>query len=100
MYIYRRLERLLISRSDRFSPGENDIPPSTTGLLLLSVTRLRNFAETYLPADSQLQEGFLQDVGDLEDPSLNRSEKLRVVDRMWRSWDSVLKWGNITEEGI
>jgi nuclear-control-of-ATPase protein 2 len=91
-----RLERVLIAESDHSM--NDDIPASTTGLLLLSVTRLRTFAETCLPAHSQLREGFLEDVSDLEDPKLKRGDKLRVVDRMWRSWGSVLKWGSIVEE--
>ena len=37
---------------------------------------------------------FLEDVGDLEDPTLGRVEKLRVVERMWRSWGAVLGWEN------
>lgn len=69
------------------------IPPLTSGLLLLSVTHLRTYAETCLPARSGLREGFLEDVQDLEDPGLGRTEKLRVVDRMWKSWGEVLGWG-------
>ena len=34
--------------------------PLTSGLLLLSVTRLRQYAETTLPANSRLREGFLR----------------------------------------
>ena len=63
-----------------------DLAPLTSGLLLLALTRLRSFATTHLPAGSRLRDGFLADVADLEDPRLGRSEKLRVVERMWRSW--------------
>lgn len=69
------------------------VTPLTAGLLLLSVTRLRRYAETVLPPDSRLREGFLEDVADLEDPGLGRADKLRVLDRMWRSWGEPLGWG-------
>ena len=68
------------------------IPHLTAGLLLLSVSSLRQYAETWLPLRSRIREGFLEDVGDLEDPRLGRDEKLRVVERMWRSWGHVLGW--------
>ncbi|OBZ71735.1 putative endo-beta-1,4-glucanase D [Grifola frondosa] len=67
-------------------------PPLTSGLLLLSVSHLRTYAEQYLPANSRIREGFLEDVADLEDPALGRAEKLRVLDRMWRSWGEALGW--------
>ena len=66
-----------------------------TGMLLISVTRLRAYAEANLPVNSRLREGFLEDVGDLEDPGLGRGEKLRVLDRMWRSWGEVLGWTRV-----
>ncbi|KAJ3557126.1 hypothetical protein NM688_g1633 [Phlebia brevispora] len=82
-----RIERLLIvSSTARTGDGLIDIDPRTSGLLLLSTTHLRKYAETYLPRRSRLREGFLEDVADLEDPSLGRREKLRVLDRMWKSW--------------
>lgn len=102
---FRRIERLLIahpeSHHDRAhsKPVSNSslstVSPLTSGLLLLSVTHLRKYAETTLPANSRLREGFLDDVADLEDPTLGRVEKLRVMDRMWRSWGEVLGWGRI-----
>ncbi|KAJ8502573.1 hypothetical protein ONZ45_g11630 [Pleurotus djamor] len=39
-----------------------------------------------------LREGFLEDVADLENPSLSRADKLRVLDRMWRCWGASLGW--------
>ena len=51
-----------------------------------------------MPAGSRLREGFLEDVGDLEDPGMPREEKLRVVERMWRSWGGVLGWNSIAGE--
>lgn len=111
----RRIERLLITqprtrrhehRHAHVKAGQHDskgtkdaIPPLTTGLLLLSVSSLRQYAETRLPLRSRLREGFLEDVGDLEDPRLDREEKLRVVERMWRSWGQALGWGRLAVEG-
>ncbi|KAI0643145.1 NCA2-domain-containing protein [Trametes meyenii] len=104
----RRIERLLVAQPDSHhhhrtaltTSGSSQRPaaavsPLTSGLLLLSVTRLRKYAETSLPANSRLREGFLEDVVDLEDPRLGRADKLRVVDRMWRSWGDVLGWSRV-----
>ena len=41
----------------------------------------------------------MEDVADLEDPALGRTEKLRVLDRMWRSWGDVLGWTKAGESG-
>jgi nuclear-control-of-ATPase protein 2 len=73
---------------------QTDLEPLTSGLLLLALTRLRSFATTCLPVGSRLRDGFLADVADLEDARLGRAEKLRVVERMWRSWGDgeVLGW--------
>ncbi|KAG8910942.1 Nuclear control of ATPase protein 2 [Tulasnella sp. 408] len=107
----RRIERLLNSPSAGMSsrtftiaetPGsDSDVesprmtpPPLTQGLLLLSVTHLRSYAMECLPARSNLQQAFLDDVEDLEDPSgkLSREDQLRVVDRMWRNYGRLLGW--------
>ncbi|KAI0043184.1 NCA2-domain-containing protein [Auriscalpium vulgare] len=88
----RRTERLLVAQPQRPPGASHDVAPLTAGLLLLSVSALRRYAEGHLPARSRLREGFLEDVGDLEDPGLNRDEKLLVVQRMWRSWGSVMGW--------
>ncbi|CCM03563.1 uncharacterized protein FIBRA_05699 [Fibroporia radiculosa] len=105
----RRIERLLIAQPksdhDHRHPGAPlaqpapSIPPLTAGLLLLSVSHLRTYAERYLPANTRLREGFLEDVVDLEDPALGRAEKLRVLDRMWRSWGEVLEWNKAANIG-
>ena len=100
---YRRVERVLtinpggISTSGGIRSGEetSTLPALTTGLLLISVAHLRNYAETYLPARSLLREGFLEDIADLENPDLSRAEKQRVVERMWRSWGSALGWNEM-----
>ncbi|KAI9443379.1 NCA2-domain-containing protein [Lactarius indigo] len=95
----RRIERLLITQPHTHTHGGGDrkgtIPHLTAGLLLLSVSSLRKYAETWLPPRSRLREGFLEDVGDLEDPGLDREEKMRVVERMWRSWGRALGWENL-----
>ncbi|TFK80837.1 NCA2-domain-containing protein [Polyporus arcularius HHB13444] len=101
----RRLERLLVAQPSAHHHRAHPVPsmqksaasvsPLTSGLVLLSVTHLRQYAETTLPAHSRLREGFLEDVADLEDPSLGRSEKLRVLDRMWRSWGDPLGWNRV-----
>ncbi|KAF7347387.1 hypothetical protein MVEN_01494500 [Mycena venus] len=96
----RRIERLLVSQPRVGGPTSNSLTPLTTGLLLISITRLRTFAETSLPDGSRLREGFLEDVGDLEDPAMPREEKLRVVERMWRSWGGVLGWHYIAAERV
>ncbi|EIW81016.1 nuclear control of ATP synthase 2 [Coniophora puteana RWD-64-598 SS2] len=80
------------TQQQHLQDGGDAIPPLTAGLLLLSVTHLRQFAERSLPGRSALREGFLEDVRDLEDPGLGRAEKLRVVDRMWKSWGETLGW--------
>jgi nuclear control of ATPase protein 2 len=110
----RRIERLLITQprtgghehhhthvkveQHDIKGTKGTIPPLTTGLLLLSVSSLRQYAEKRLPMRSRLREGFLEDVGDLEDPRLGREEKLRVVERMWRSWGQALGWERLAVE--
>jgi len=94
----RRIERLLITQPhthDDNGGRKGTIPHLTAGLLLLSVSSLRQYAETWLPPRSRLREGFLEDVGDLEDPGLDREEKMRVVERMWRSWGRALGWDHL-----
>ncbi|KAG6335567.1 hypothetical protein ID866_3530 [Astraeus odoratus] len=95
----RRIERLLLlqprsldNHSDETRPASDAIPPLTSGLLVLSLTHLRNYALTCLPARSRLREGFLEDVQDLENPTLGRWEKLRVLDGMWKNWAHELEW--------
>ncbi|KIO29387.1 hypothetical protein M407DRAFT_169623 [Tulasnella calospora MUT 4182] len=81
------------SDSDAESPRMTSTP-LTQGLLLLSVTHLRSYAMECLPARSSLQQAFLEDVEDLEDPKgkLTREDQLRVVDRMWRNYGRLLGW--------
>ncbi|KAJ7070564.1 NCA2-domain-containing protein [Mycena amicta] len=90
----RRIERLLVSQPRVTGPTSLTLSDHATGMLLISLARLRKYAETSLPANSRLREGFLEDVGDLEDPAMPREEKLRVVGRMWTCWGGVLGWGS------
>ncbi|KAJ3514475.1 hypothetical protein NLJ89_g2364 [Agrocybe chaxingu] len=85
----RRIERLLVQQPSGPSPPSSDhddapLSALSTGLLFLSLTRLRSYALRYLPPN--VRAPFLEDLGDLEDTSLGRDAKLRVVDRMWRCW--------------
>ncbi|KAG6815740.1 hypothetical protein H0H87_011851 [Tephrocybe sp. NHM501043] len=100
----RRTERLLISQPKNRHPhgrgnDTSSIPPLTSGLLLLSVARLRAYAEKYLPPRSRLRDGFLEDVGDLENPDLGKLDKMKVIERMWRCWGETLGWGSIAVGG-
>ncbi|KAF7302567.1 hypothetical protein HMN09_00891200 [Mycena chlorophos] len=92
----RRIERLLVSPPPRVHGVKSSaLSDHATGMLLISVTRLRAYAEANLPANSRLRDGFLEDVGDLEDPAMPREEKLRVVERMWRFWGPELGWSSV-----
>ena len=82
----------------RHACHDDGVDSRTSGLLLLLTTRLRSYAELCLPAHSRLRAGFLEDVADLEDPALGREQKLRVVDRMWKSWGRPLGWYDMAEK--
>lgn len=90
----RRIERLIVTETN-VKEGGGTLPPLTSGLLLISVSHLRSYAERYLPARSLFREGFLDDVADLENPELGKLEKQRILDRMWRSWGDILGWTTI-----
>ncbi|EJC98511.1 NCA2-domain-containing protein [Fomitiporia mediterranea MF3/22] len=102
----RRVERLLIispndTRTSEGSAVSGNVPPDSTlphltsGLLLIAVARLREFAETRLPSHSLMRAGMLADIADLENPELGRIEKLRIVERMWRSWGRLFGWDKV-----
>jgi hypothetical protein len=96
----RRIERLLNATPANATVEKSGLTPLTEGLLLLSINHLRTYALTYLPARSRLQDGFLEDIDDLQDSKnqLTREDRLKVIDRMWRSWSTVLGWNTITSE--
>ncbi|KZT60280.1 NCA2-domain-containing protein [Calocera cornea HHB12733] len=83
----RRVEHLLLA--------PEPLKPLTQGLLVLSLSSLRTYAQTYLPTRTRLREGFLEDIGDLEDVSLQRGDKRVVVQRMRSDWGTVLGWNTV-----
>ena len=102
----RQVERLLITEPDSSASEapansshelqtQRQLSPVTSGLLIIALARLRNYAEKRLPARSLLREEILADIRDLEDPTLARTEKLRVVERMWRSFGGQLGWKSL-----
>lgn len=102
----RQVERILITEPSPNPEGEDtssiterqshrQLSPVTSGLLIIALTRLRNFAEKRLRVRSLLREEILADIRDLEDPMLAREEKLRVVERMWRSFGGSLGWQSL-----
>ncbi|CAK5280399.1 unnamed protein product [Mycena citricolor] len=88
----RRIECLLTAK-------HRARPNTSSGMILISVARLRTFAESRLPKRSRLREGFLEDVTDLESTTMEREDKLRVVGRMWRTWGPALGWDKVPSEG-
>jgi nuclear-control-of-ATPase protein 2 len=96
----RQIERLLVSSSaiGGNTSNQSDLSPLTTGLLVISLTHVRRYAERNLPASSRLREGMLEDIGDLEDPALGRMDKIKVVERMWRCWGGPLGWGSVSDD--
>ncbi|KIY64827.1 nuclear control of ATP synthase 2, partial [Cylindrobasidium torrendii FP15055 ss-10] len=91
--VARRIERLLTL--DATTGDGKMLSTRAAGLLLVSVAHLQSYAEKHLPKRSRLREGFLQDVDDLSNPALTRQQKVRVVERMWRSWGHTLGWGRL-----
>lgn len=107
----RRVESILTraavtdSRDNILSPFQAPLQPNkafkspslsldakTHGLLIISLTYLRRFAEANLRKRSPQRQGFISDLVDLEDAQLSKEDKLRVVERMWRSWGMMLGW--------
>lgn len=58
------------------------------GLLIVGVSGMRTWAAG-LSGGSR--EGFLDDLRLVEDPSMTRGDKLRVVERIWRCWGTTGK---------
>ena len=99
----RRIEWLLITQGgggagqqrrqiETQNPSSNIIDEDeedarSTGLLFLSLSRLQAYASRYLPL--VIREAFLEDLEDLANPQLARTEKLLVVSRVWRCWGGV-----------
>lgn len=75
----RSIERLLItSTSDEGRMNDRD-----RGMLIVEVSGLRVWAAGM---KAYKREAFLSDLRLFEDQSLDRDDKLRVVDRIWRCW--------------
>ncbi|KAL0093120.1 ATP synthase regulation protein NCA2-domain-containing protein [Phycomyces blakesleeanus] len=55
------------------------------GTLLCEVHLLRSYAHG-LPNRNSMRELFMQDLRDLEDPNLTRSQKIQTIARMYRHW--------------
>ena len=92
----RRIEQLLITQGGqqgRQTPSfsntidSEDEDARSTGLLILSLSRLQAFVSRYLPFP--IRQAFLEDLKNLADPQLGREEKLLVVNRIWRCWGGV-----------
>jgi nuclear-control-of-ATPase protein 2 len=85
----RRVERILNAEAEAEAGAKSgaSLAPLPTGLMILSLTKLRSYALTYLPP--KIRDPFIEDLGDLEDPMLGTRAKLRVVERMWRCWGGI-----------
>lgn len=101
----RRIDRLL---ADPMLTSSTSLPPLTQGLLLLDLSLLRSLSPLLLSQVSRGRKGtvkrlrveFLQDVRDLEfshddmeavsQVGLGWHARRAAVDRMWKSWGSVI----------
>ena len=73
------IERLLLTgpkHEDRMTDQDH-------GLLIVTVSGMRTWAAGLSGGGRQ---GFLEDLRLLEDTGLQRRDKLRVVERIWRCW--------------
>ncbi|KAF8166019.1 hypothetical protein B0H34DRAFT_856225 [Crassisporium funariophilum] len=65
------------------------LPPLSTGLLLISLARLRTYAHWHLPP--HVKGPFLEDLAMLEDPGMGVEGKIGVAARVWRCWGGVFE---------
>lgn len=77
--ISRDIERLLLTAPKK----DEQMSDKNRGLIIVGVSGLRTWA-TGLSGGSR--EGFLNDLRMVEDPTMSRGDKLRVVERIWRCW--------------
>ncbi|ODN79548.1 hypothetical protein L202_03503 [Cryptococcus amylolentus CBS 6039] len=75
----RDIERLLITAPHH----QSEMGPLGQGLLIVGVSNLRDWAKGMAGGK---REAFMDDLRMLENPSLGRGDKLRVVERIWRCW--------------
>ena len=66
---------------------EDEEGARSTSLPFLSLSCLQAYASWYLPL--VIREAFLEDLEDLVNPQLARTEKLLVFSRVWRCWGGV-----------
>ncbi|KAF8148713.1 ATP synthase regulation protein NCA2-domain-containing protein [Crassisporium funariophilum] len=88
-----RIEAILLQTPPNPFPSIFTTPPPLpalpTGLLLLSLARLRTYAHAHLPP--HIRGPFLEDLEMLEDPGMGVEGKIGVVARVWRCWGGVLE---------
>lgn len=91
----RRIERQLIvmepihqekGELNEWSSGnQHQIECETQGILLCEVHLLRAYARS-LPLQNSTRARFLEDIRDLENPSLTNEQKIQTIARMSRFW--------------
>lgn len=95
---HRHLDALLSPHPS--GAATSTTPAKTQGFLLLELTALRTYAHSrYFPTtDTQLLDGFLQDIRALEDSGTEAGKDVRrvLVERLWR-WSDALGWSRIVE---
>ncbi|KAG1189820.1 hypothetical protein G6F35_014029 [Rhizopus arrhizus] len=78
-------QRTMISEKDRLQAD-----CETQGLLLCEIHLLRAYATT-LPTRKNTRARFLEDIRDLENPSLTNTQKIQTIARMCRFWNFLSK---------
>lgn len=67
------------------SSNQHQIECETQGILLCEVHLLRAYARS-LPLQNSTRARFLEDIRDLENPSLTNEQKIQTIARMSRFW--------------
>ncbi|GJJ14492.1 hypothetical protein Clacol_008756 [Clathrus columnatus] len=70
-------------------------PSSGSGTTINTFSRIQKHSHR---TEQNALAAFLSDIDDLSDPILGKDAKLRVVDRMWRNWGTLLGWGEMGGE--
>ncbi|CAG8778887.1 3593_t:CDS:2, partial [Gigaspora rosea] len=76
----RQVERILVNNYSSVS-----MPFAAQGLVLCHVHQLRS-CSLHLPTKNNLRKRFLEDLRDLEDPSMTVNQKILTCERMRRCW--------------
>lgn len=84
---YREVERILNQADTRDKDVASGLQLSCEqqGLVLCEVHLLRSYARR-LPQRNCIQEKFIEDLRELENPSYNLEQRLRTIQRMARTW--------------